>query len=59
MRQVITAADLCARVKRVLESGYPSAATSETGDRCGTNHGWNEYCCVFTYNKEVNKKNGL
>lgn len=59
MRQVTTDADLRARVKRVLQSGYPSAQTSETGDRCCTKHGWNEYCCVFTYTNYVNKKNGL
>ena len=41
-RQVTTVADVCARVKRVLQSGYPSAVTSETGDRCCIKHGWSE-----------------
>lgn len=59
MKQVTTVADLHARVKRVLQSGYPCAETSETGDRRCTKHGWNEQCCVCTYTNDVNKKNGL
>ena len=39
MRQVITDADLHARVKTVLQSG---AETSQTGDRCCTKNGWKE-----------------
>jgi hypothetical protein len=59
MRQVITSADLHAGVNTVLQSGYSSAETSQTGERCYTKHGWKEYWCVFTYTNDVNKKNGL
>lgn len=38
MRQMTINADLDARVKMVLQSGYPSVETNHTGGRCCPKH---------------------